>query len=295
MSNYGGADATTPDMLSQFRSSSFSYGGGRSSCYNSWSGSSPYPDEGVEYATYSSYPVLGQESMPLVPGYARYGSGKPVYVETDVPSYSNYSGLVHRPAPQDTTSPFTLSSMTASLPSSSERLMTADRALLQGSSGSGASCSRSLAGYSSRTGTDSSQPAAVAESYAAADFESPISYATATTTLPSSDTTESLYALDSYGYGATTRDQSRRESLASVYPSDPHQTSSLATPYSLPLSSTASSVVAGAHGSCGESAAASSGRSSGNHHGSSASTAGSHSQLHSGYDTRAISSLRGSV
>ncbi|KAH7025722.1 uncharacterized protein B0I36DRAFT_365395 [Microdochium trichocladiopsis] len=312
VSGYG-ADTTTADLMGSYRPSSFSYGS-RGSYYSpsvsSWGGASAYPDDSAEYATYSSYPMLGQDSVPLVPGYSRYGTAKPVYVDTEVPAY-NYGSLVSRPSPQDT-SPFTLSSMSASLPSTTERLIASGRGLLQ-AAGAVDSSSRMVAGYPSKPGPDATSSTAITDTYTGGEFDSPVSYAAVPTTLPPSETSQQrsmlqsdavdpIYAVDSYSYGTSTQDQSRRGSLsgcgATMYPADPHQTAAMAAPYGLPSSSTTSSAATSTHGSCGDSAAGLDGRSTTGHNSTSSSassTTSNHSQPHSIYDTRALGSLRGAA
>ncbi|KAJ1326218.1 hypothetical protein MN608_07663 [Microdochium nivale] len=308
MSSYGN-DTSSAELMASYRHSALPYGS-RGSYYSPavapWPPSVAYSEDAVEYAGYGSYQVIGQDTVPMVPNYMAYGATKPMYMDQDVPSYK-YSSLVHRPAAQDTSS-FALSSMSASLPSTTDRIAPSDRSLLQ-SSGEGAGSGRTSADYTSKATTATSS-ASIADSYTGDGYESPIAYSAVQTTLPSTDAihrgmvqpeaVDPIYAVDSYTYGNVGRGRSRRESLSgcgpSIYPSDPHHASALTSPYAMPpSSSTSSSAGASTHSSCGDSSAALSGR-GGAHSSSSASGSSSHSHLQSVYDTRTTGSgLRGTA
>jgi hypothetical protein len=93
---------------------------------SSWGGT--YPDDGgVDYGlSYSSYQIMNPETAPIVPGYPQYSARKSVYVDPEASSYS-YGNLVHRPAVSNDGQGFSLSSMAASLPSASDRVLSSDR------------------------------------------------------------------------------------------------------------------------------------------------------------------------
>ncbi|KXJ87764.1 hypothetical protein Micbo1qcDRAFT_215634 [Microdochium bolleyi] len=302
MSSYG-TDAST-DLMNPYRQSAFAYGRGNyySPAMAPWSASTTYPDDGVEYASYGSYQVVGQDTVPMVPSYSGYSSTRPMYVDQEVSSYK-YGSLVHRPAAQDTSS-FALSSMSASLPSTSDRVVPSDRALLP-SAAEGSGGTRTASEYASKANTATSS-ATMSDGYTGDDYESPLGYTAVQANLPSTETiqrgmvqpdaVDSIYAVDSYSYQPASRASSRRESLSgcgtSIYPSDPHHASALASPYTLPPSSSTTSSAAG---STRGSAAVLPGR-SGAHDSSNTNGGGSHSQLQSMYDTRAIGSgLRGTA
>ncbi|CAJ2502161.1 Uu.00g095550.m01.CDS01 [Anthostomella pinea] len=125
LSHYA-ADLPPGDVLSSYRQSPYPYSSKNYySTMAGWQGA--YPDDGVDYGlNYPSYQMLNQDSAPLVQGYGRYGSSKPVYVDSESPSYS-YGSLVHRPAVNSDSQGFSLSSMAASLPSASDRVISSDR------------------------------------------------------------------------------------------------------------------------------------------------------------------------
>jgi len=89
---------------------------------------SAYTDDGsVDYSlNYSPYQMVSSEPASLVPAYSQYGGRKSVYVDPEASSYS-YSNLVHRAAVNNDTQGFSLSSMAASLPSTSDRILSSDR------------------------------------------------------------------------------------------------------------------------------------------------------------------------
>ncbi|KAI8630055.1 hypothetical protein F5Y19DRAFT_484468 [Xylariaceae sp. FL1651] len=115
------------DVLGSYRQSPYQYSSkGYYPTLSSWTGT--YQDDGsVDYGlNYSTYPLINQDPAHLVPGYGQYGTRKPVYVDTEGPSYS-YGNLVHRPASNSDSQGFCLSSMAASLPSASDRILSSDR------------------------------------------------------------------------------------------------------------------------------------------------------------------------
>ncbi|KAI1501334.1 hypothetical protein F5X99DRAFT_418565 [Biscogniauxia marginata] len=120
------------DVLAPYRQNPYQYGGkGYYSTMSGWTGA--YPDEEVDYGlNYPSYPMLNQDPAHMVQGYGRYGSGKSVYIDPHASSYS-YGSLAHRPAAaaaaavNNESQGFSLSSMAASLPTTSDRMVPSDR------------------------------------------------------------------------------------------------------------------------------------------------------------------------
>lgn len=108
------------DVLTSYRPNQYQYGTkGYYSAISGWTGT--YQDEGVDYNLNYSYPMLSQDTSHMVQGYGRYGSGKPVYVDTDTSTYSY--NLVHRPAvSSESPNGFSLTGMAASLPNTSDRV-----------------------------------------------------------------------------------------------------------------------------------------------------------------------------
>ncbi|KAI1407101.1 hypothetical protein F5Y13DRAFT_206675 [Hypoxylon sp. FL1857] len=119
------------DVMASYRQSQYSpYGSkGYYPTISGWTG--PYQDDGVDYSVNYPYQILSQESTHMVQGYARYGSGKSVYVEPETSTYS-YGNLVHRPAvSSESPTGFSLSGMAASLPNATDRVVPSDRLLPQ--------------------------------------------------------------------------------------------------------------------------------------------------------------------
>ncbi|KAI2625054.1 hypothetical protein GGR54DRAFT_548180 [Hypoxylon sp. NC1633] len=124
-------DISGGDVMSPYRQHPH-YAYSSKGYYPTMSGwTSTYPDDGVDYSMSYPYQLLNADGSSLVHSYGRYGSGKPVYVDPETPSFS-YSNLVHRPAVH-TESPtgFSLSGMAASLPNPSDRVVPSDRLLPQ--------------------------------------------------------------------------------------------------------------------------------------------------------------------
>ncbi|KAI1810441.1 hypothetical protein GGS20DRAFT_594361 [Poronia punctata] len=124
-----GTTAATAEGVGPYRhSSTYPYSGkGYYSAVPGWANT--YPDDGgVDYGlSYPSYQVINSDPVaPLVPAYGQYGSRKSLYVEPETSSYS-YGGLGHRPAINSDTQGFSLSSMAASLPSATDRILSSDR------------------------------------------------------------------------------------------------------------------------------------------------------------------------
>ncbi|KAI1434224.1 hypothetical protein GGR50DRAFT_687812 [Xylaria sp. CBS 124048] len=122
-------EITTGDGLAPYRQSSYPYTGkGYHPNMSGWT--STYADDGnVDYGIgYSSYPIVNQDATSLVPAYGhhQYGTRKSVYVDPETPPYS-YGNLVHRPSVHNDSQGFSLSSIAASLPNSSERILSSDR------------------------------------------------------------------------------------------------------------------------------------------------------------------------
>ncbi|KAI2621314.1 hypothetical protein GGS21DRAFT_548089 [Xylaria nigripes] len=120
-------DIATGGGLAPYRQSTYSYSGkGYHPTMPGWA--STYPDDGsVDYGLgySSSYSIMNQESAPLVSGYShQYSTRKSDYVDPETSPYS-YNNLVHRPAVSN--EGFSLSSIAASLPNTSERLLSSDR------------------------------------------------------------------------------------------------------------------------------------------------------------------------
>ncbi|KAI1276791.1 hypothetical protein F5Y07DRAFT_407993 [Xylaria sp. FL0933] len=123
-----GHDITPGDGLTSYRQGPYPYTTHPSNkayypTIPTWT--STYADDStsnVDYGlNYSSYQIISQEPS-LVPGYSQYSPRKSVYVDPEASSYSSYGNLVHRPAVNNDSQGFSLSSIAASLPSASERL-----------------------------------------------------------------------------------------------------------------------------------------------------------------------------
>ncbi|KAI1632649.1 hypothetical protein F4809DRAFT_653124 [Biscogniauxia mediterranea] len=115
------------DVLPPYRQSPYQYNSkGYCSSISGWAGT--YPEEDVDYGlNYPPYPMLSQDPSHMMRSYSRYGSGGAVYVDPDASAYS-YGSLVHRPAAVNNDSQgFSLSGMAASLPATSDRMVTSDR------------------------------------------------------------------------------------------------------------------------------------------------------------------------
>ncbi|KAI1258553.1 hypothetical protein F5Y18DRAFT_434198 [Xylariaceae sp. FL1019] len=114
----------TGDVL--YRQTAYPYGS--KSYYPAVSGwANTYADDGgVDYGLNYTYPMMNQDSAPLVPGYGQYSTRKSSYVDPEPSSYS-YGNLVHRPATSSDSQNFSLSSMATALPSASERIVSSDR------------------------------------------------------------------------------------------------------------------------------------------------------------------------
>lgn len=137
--NRGGASAvnhvpqyvtdSTGDVMASYRQSPY-YGGGKGyySPMSGWAGAYAGDDIHADWGIVCpqpppAFPLMGQD---LSQSYSRYGSGPKAsasYVDSDAPTYS-YGNLVHRPAAVSNDSPnFSLTSMAASLPNPSDRLL----------------------------------------------------------------------------------------------------------------------------------------------------------------------------
>ncbi|KAI1207156.1 uncharacterized protein F4807DRAFT_462887 [Annulohypoxylon truncatum] len=122
------ADISGGDVITSYRQNQYQYGGKGYYSMSGWTNG--YGDE-VDYGLNYPYPILGQDAAHMVQSYGRYGSGKPVYVDPEAPSYS-YGSLVHRPAvSSESPTGFSLSGMAASLPSATDRVVPSDRLLPQ--------------------------------------------------------------------------------------------------------------------------------------------------------------------
>ncbi|KAI1823374.1 hypothetical protein F4861DRAFT_322772 [Xylaria intraflava] len=122
-------EMATVDVLAPYRQSSYPYSNkSYHPTMSSWA--SAYPDEGssVDYGlSYASYPIINQDPAPPVPGYGhQYNTRKSVFVDSETSPYS-YANLVHRPAVNNDSQGFSLSSIAASLPNTSDRILSSER------------------------------------------------------------------------------------------------------------------------------------------------------------------------
>ncbi|KAH9907073.1 hypothetical protein F4778DRAFT_800989 [Xylariomycetidae sp. FL2044] len=156
-----------------------------------WTGT--YPDDGsADYGmNYPGYPIMNQDpSSHLVQGYGRYGSGKSaVYVDAAEASSYSYGNLVHRPAAVSGDSQgFAMSGMAASLPPSSERMVSSDRLLPHvNRTLTGSSSAYRTDGLASYAGSKTSPSSAISEvGYGSMHSGFEASYPAPASTLPSS-------------------------------------------------------------------------------------------------------------
>ncbi|KAI1088751.1 hypothetical protein F5B19DRAFT_485719 [Rostrohypoxylon terebratum] len=167
-----------------YRQNQYQYG---SKGYYSMSGwANGYGGDEVDYGLNYPYQMIAQDASNMVQSFARYNSGKSVYVEPETPSYS-YGSLVHRPAvSSESPTGFSLSGMAASLPSATDRVVPADRLLPQVNrtlTGSSSYRAETLPSYNhTKTPTPTSSISEVGYSGISSNFDH--SYSTAPTSLP---------------------------------------------------------------------------------------------------------------